>query len=249
MGSEQSVSLWKKPSLYASIHEDWPWLWGIRDPECLDWKKGLSEDEIQANSLRQRDLPVSISENVYLGSAMSVESIIPQLQNVFGITSVLNMAGHTIRDETIKEYENHGINFKRINAEDEEDYDLLGNHWDEAYEFIKSSTEDRKGKCVVHCVAGINRSGLIVSAYHMLSTKAAVCDTVKHVRTRRGNIALSNEGFQQQLVALARINNLLGAEPGTEGSIIELKPPPVDDNWPSSQKKKKRENPLDRLAF
>lgn len=248
MGSDQSSLSIGKNSQYESIHEDWPWVWGIRDPKYLDWKKNLSNDEIQAQALRQQNLPVSVTENVYWGSAMSVESKISQLQTL-GITSVLNMAGHALKAETAKEYEKYGIKFKRIDAEDENDYDLLGNHWDEAYEFIKSSTEDGKGKCVVHCVAGINRSGLIVAAYHMLLTKSTVFETVKHIRAQRGNLALSNEGFQQQLVAIARLNDLLGAKPGTEGSIIHEKSPPADNDWPSNQKKIKRENPLDRLAF
>lgn len=220
----------KKNLTYESVHEDWPWVWGIRDPEYLDWKLGLSDDEVQAQALRQLDLPVPITDNVYLGNAASVECI--SRLKACGITAVLNMAGpFAMRQETIKAYDNHGIQYKRIDAEDDENYNLLQNDWDEAFQFIRSSTENGKGKCVVHCRAGINRSVLVVSAYYMMTTQKTVLETVKHVRGQRGNVALWNEGFQQQLVAMARMNNLLGAAPGTDGSIIKQLPPPAEWLW------------------
>ena len=66
---------------------------------------------------------------------------------------------------------------------------------------------------MVHCQAGINRSGVIVAAIHMLEEQKNVLDVVRHIRRRRGNCFLWNESFQKQLVALAKRNNLLGAKP------------------------------------
>ena len=68
MGTKQSRVI-EKPSPYQSMEQDWPWVWAIRDPEFLDWKQGLSNKEIEAEALRQRELPVKITENVYLGNA------------------------------------------------------------------------------------------------------------------------------------------------------------------------------------
>jgi protein-tyrosine phosphatase len=109
-----------------------------------------------------------------------------------GITAVLNIAGPVaLKRKTI----NTGIQYKRITAIDEPDYPLFQNHWQDALDFIKSSTENGKGKYVVHCVARMNRSGLIVTAYYMLNTQTPVLETVKHLRKQRGNMALCNEGF------------------------------------------------------
>jgi len=158
------------------------------------------------------------------------------------------MAGpFALSRNTIKAYGRHGIEYKRINAQDVKNYNLLQNDWKEAFEFIKTSTENRKGKCVVHCVAGINRSALVVAAYYMLCTQTPVIETVQHIRKQRGNIALCNEGFQQQLVAMARVHHLLGDAPGTAGSIIKQIPPPPEDDWITAAITKKRDNPLDRL--
>lgn len=108
-------------------------------------------------------------------------------------------------------------------------YNLLQNDWGEAYEFIQSSTKDGRGKCVVHCVAGINRSGLIVSAYYMLTKRVPVLETVNHVRLQRGNVALCNEGFQQQLVAMAR--NQLQMDQLSNKHHLQLKVAGFSEEW------------------
>ena len=96
-----------------------------------------------------------ITEHVYLGNANSVESI--SKLEARGITAVLNMAGpYALHRKTIKAYKKHGIEYKRINTEDKINYNLLENDWKEARDFIKSSTVDEKGKCGVHCMAGMN---------------------------------------------------------------------------------------------
>merc|ERR1712224_508304 len=106
------------------------------------------------------------------------------------------------------------------------------------------------GKCVVHCQAGLNRSVLIVAAYYMMETRTPVLETVRHVRKQRGNLALCNEGFQQQLVAMARKRDLLGPPPGTEGSALQEQVPQCPENeWMfAATTAKRKENPLDRLS-
>ena len=246
MGAKQSTEK-KSSSSYDSIHEDWPWVWGIRDASHLDWKIGLNDDEIQEQALNQRELPVRITDNLFLGNAHSVESV-EKLEKL-GITAVLNMAGPlALRRKTITAYKKSDIRYRGINAEDELDYPLLENHWEEALDFINSTTKDGKGKIVVNCAAGMNRSGIIVSAYYMITTQTPVLETVRHVRKQRGNVALCNEGFQQQLVALARKSNLLGIQPGTKDSLIQKVPPPAENDWIFTEAAKPAENPLDRLS-
>ena len=199
-------------------------MWGIRDPECLDWKIGLSDEDVRNQALNQRNLPVSISDQLYLGNAPSVESV-AKLKEC-GITAVLNMAGPlALHRKTIREYKANSIKYKQINAKDEYEYPLLKRHWKDASDFIRVTTAGGKGKVVVHCMAGMNRSALIVTAYHMISTQTPVLEAVRHVRKQRGNVALMNEGFQEQLVAMARDHKLLGAAPGTPESIIMQTPP------------------------
>eukprot|EP00526_Cylindrotheca_closterium_P015654 CAMPEP_0113638192 /NCGR_PEP_ID=MMETSP0017_2-20120614/19998_1 /TAXON_ID=2856 /ORGANISM="Cylindrotheca closterium" /LENGTH=270 /DNA_ID=CAMNT_0000549269 /DNA_START=858 /DNA_END=1670 /DNA_ORIENTATION=+ /assembly_acc=CAM_ASM_000147 len=241
MGATKSKEETTPPS-FEFVQEDWPWVWAIWEPEILDWKIGLSDEEIQETALRQAQLPVPITENLFLGNAFSVEST--DKLKARGITAVLNMAGPmALKRKTIQAYKKHGIQYKRIDGEDEYDYPLLQNHWQEASDFIKSTTENGKGKCVVHCVAGLNRSGLIAAAYYMIATQTSVLEAAQHVRKQRGNHALCNQGFQAQLVALARKHDLLGPEPGTEESIVKQTPPTAKGHYVFPTP---RENPLDK---
>jgi len=243
-------------SFEINPEEDWPWVWAIRDASYLDWKLGFaSSEDIQIRALQQQKLPVKILDNLYLGNANSVEDL--KKLKMLGITAVLNMAGPmALHSKTIKKYKQCNISYKRIDAEDEPDYPLLQKHWKEAYNFIKEETTSTtnnmsgsgEGKCVVHCIAGMNRSVLIVAAYYMLKMNNNVLDTIKHIRLQRGNVASQNEGFQEQLVAMARYHNLLGPKPGTIESFIKALPPPLQSNYLDERKKEKKENPLDRLT-
>ena len=232
--------------------EDWPWIWALADGSVLDWKRGLSHKEISSQALRQQHLPVEILPGkLYLGNARNVRDV--EGLKELGITAVLNMAGPEalVRQEDQETLKQSGIVYKEIYAEDEPSYPLIDKHWQEAYDFVVAHAAenpcDIPQKCVVNCVAGMNRSALVVCAYYMLATRTPVLQTVKHIRHKRGNIALCNEGFQQQLVALARQHNLLGIQPGTAGSIVAEIPPPLEGFLPLEETTKKA-NPLDRLT-
>lgn len=217
----------KNQTVYEATQEDWPWLWAIE--ECVDWKKGLTAEEIRETTLSQAQLPVPITDNLYLGDMQCIDSV--EKLKAKGITAVLNMAGPIVHPSTIQAFKDNGIEYKQIDGDDEYDYPLLQNHWQEAFDFIQSTTQNGQGKCVVHCLAGMNRSGLIATAYFMMSTQTNVLESVQHVRRQRGNVALSNEGFQAQLVALSRKHDLLGPAPGTEGSIVKQQAPPSSKHF------------------
>ena len=233
MGSQLSKLQQRQPKTsYESQLEDWPWVWAIRDPSNLDWKLEFarrSPEALRDHFISQEDLPVRITDQLYLGNAPSVQDT-HKLQTL-GITAVLNMAGAwALRKSAVQTFQNRGISYKRIDADDELDYPLLEKHWLEAKQFIEESIKHPSGKCVVHCAAGMNRSGLIVAAYYMTTTQTSVLETIKYIRKQRGNVALQNEGFQDQIVAMARQENLLGPQPGSANSIIRQQaPPPSSD--------------------
>ena len=79
---------------------------------------------------------------------------------------------------------------------------------------------------MVHCVAGINRSGLVACAAHMVMEKVNVVPAVIAVRDQRGPL-LWNHAFQEQLVQLAATEGLLGSKPDgfTDDEPLSLGPP------------------------
>jgi len=200
---------------------DWPWVWAIQDPEVLDWRCKVPAEDQRTVTALQANLPVSILPHLYLGDAKSARNM--QRIRECGITHILNAAGPPARGKS-EEYAADGIETLEFDAEDEEGYPMLEKHLESALAFI-ASAKNSGGKCLVHCVAGISRSGVLVAAVAMLSERMTVLETVAHCRRQRGNAYLWNHSFQWQLVALARSEGLLGPEPGERDSVVAQKPP------------------------
>ena len=136
----------------------------------------------------------------------------------------MNVAGKDVLGPT-EAYAKSGIRVKNIEAKDEEGYNMLEKHLDKSRSFIADARASG-GKCCVHCVAGINRSGVIVAAEKMLADRMNVLEVVAHIRRQRGNMCLLNESFQAELVSLARIEGLLGPRGGEPGSRLPASGPP-----------------------
>jgi hypothetical protein len=141
---------------------------------------------------------------------------------------VLDLAGHT-KEDHIWEYGELDVTYHRIEADDDEGYPMLDLHLDACQNFI-SKAKDGNGRCLVHCEAGLNRSGVIVAASAMLENQDNVLETVNTLCMQRGDFTLLNESFQEQLVTLARIHRLLGPPPGTAESLVKEMPPPEPDH-------------------
>jgi hypothetical protein len=153
-----------------------------------------------------------IPQSLFLSDAVGVTDI-STLQSL-GITHVLNVGGGMaafLGPEAYSETTPKPIQYKILeNTEDFPSYPMLQNHWEEAMEFMDDAVNNG-GCCVVHCYAGQNRSALMVCAYYMVRTRTPLLETVKHCYHQRGTRApfLTNPGFREQLVALARYENLL----------------------------------------
>mmetsp|Transcript_6676 Transcript_6676/g.9578 ORF Transcript_6676/g.9578 Transcript_6676/m.9578 type:complete len:234 (+) Transcript_6676:28-729(+) len=162
---------------------------------------------------------------------------IPTL-NSLGITHVLSLNGAPAYklDWLKKEYQHAGIVNHRIHAEDEEGYDLIGRHWEDCLNFFMSVVQPHQdpntnNKVLVHCVAGINRSGLVAcAAYMTFEHDVNVLDAVRYCAEKRGHCFLWNKSFQKQLCCLAAQKDLLGDAPAgfsdeQVGTVATFSPP------------------------
>jgi hypothetical protein len=196
-----------------------PWAW-IR---ALDHLVETHEDSLPAA------LPVEILPWLYLGDQWSVSNVY-RLKEL-GISHVLSVNGMPreqlkwIREEI---FQPAGIIHKHVQGEDEEFYDMIGEHWEECKEFL-ATVRNNGGRVVVHCAAGINRSGLIACAAHMVLERKPVLSVVQSVISKRGYL-LWNKSFRKQLCILAANEGLLGEKPVgfDDAKIVEesLPPPP-----------------------
>ncbi len=166
--------------------------------------------------VKPRDLPVEILPHLLLGDKRSCSLI-----EAFGITHVLNVAGKAARTP---ESSKLGERYKELNGHDEEGYDMLA-HQPEASAFIRAA-HAANGRCLIHCQAGINRSGALACAELMLHERLPVLEAVNRCKAARGTI-LTNHSFGEQLVRLAKQTDLLGPEPTLPpGATAPPKKPP-----------------------
>lgn len=80
-------------------------------------------------------------------------------------------------------------------------------HFDKAYDFIEDARK-RGGKVLVHCLMGINRSGLLSVAYVMKQKRIGPIAAASMVKKQRG-LVLTNNYFQDQLIHYANQNGML----------------------------------------
>ena len=188
-----------------------PYCLYLKDRRHLDWAAGLDDDERRDEVRRMHRLPVDVTPNLYLGDAGCAADL--ERLHELGITHVLNCAAGETRDMRAV-YGQHGMQSMAVAAKDNENCALLDGHADVEAFLSKARTS---GRVLVHCVQGLNRSGLVVAAA-LVRDGENVIDAVRTLRARRGNDALSNTNFQRRLVRYAARLGRLGPVPDVEVS-------------------------------
>lgn len=98
------------------------------------------------------------------------------------------------------------IKYLGFEAEDDPGYNMI-QHFDRAYDFIEDARK-HGGRVLVHCLMGINRSGLIAVTYIMKQKHIGPITAALMAKKQRGLI-LTNDGFQSQLIHFANQKGLL----------------------------------------
>lgn len=157
-----------------------------------------------------RPQPAEITPWLLLSDAATAQDA--KTLKLCGVSHVLNMAGGECDSSAAAT--NANAAYKRIDAYDHPDYPLLPKHWREAWDFIRGALDedDKDNVVLVHCVAGVNRSGLVACAALMVGDRVPVVEAVTRCKVARGTV-LYNRAFQRQLVELAHDEGLLGPHP------------------------------------
>ena len=155
---------------------------------------------------RADEQPAAFTESIFVGSARHAEDL--STLRSLGVTAVLNLAPGAC-DDPEDLFEDNGIAYLELDAEDFVGYPLFEMHLEAATAFVEQhATSNSGGKVLIHCFAGVNRSAAIAVAIIMLSGRKPLYEVVQACFERRPFI-LSNASFRQQLVQLAAENDLL----------------------------------------
>mmetsp|Transcript_40820 Transcript_40820/g.98444 ORF Transcript_40820/g.98444 Transcript_40820/m.98444 type:complete len:287 (+) Transcript_40820:168-1028(+) len=212
----------------------WAWIKCIRD--MCDPIKNPSLH----SAMEGKELPVPLLPWLYLGDRQSARRLASGNNQDDDVQVTHILALHPVAPyeeaDMQERLKGSGICHLRINCDDTEGYDMIGKHWetcrafladvrDKYYEYLQSSKNTGGDdanvdsstpipRVLVHCVAGINRSGLIACAAHMVLERQPLLEVVRSCSKQRGSV-LWNRSFQRQLCELAQDEGLLG--PMAEG--------------------------------
>lgn len=164
--------------------------------------------------------PSLLLPHVYIGGQSHAESL--KILQKCGITHVLNCAGYKGPRPTpnASPYEGVGIDYLEFQAEDVEDYDIT-QHFAEAFKYL-DNVKRKHGNALVHCALGINRSAAVCLAYIMHCEGKTLFDATRIIKKKR-KVALTNKGFQVQLVKFAKSIGQLDDYAETEAMRIDRK--------------------------
>jgi len=175
-----------------------------------EWKEKIKEVvQLHVSHPIQWRRPITqLLPFLYVGSFDDASNV--ELLKELGVTHVLNCASRQCPEITAEFYLDSEyalpIQVHCFPAEDHRWYPLLEKHFEESYCFIeqvfKVYTGAGRGKVLVHCQGGFNRSVLICMAYITLHTGWPLLTAVEYVCNLRPGV-FYNEGFHKQLAQFA----------------------------------------------
>ena len=146
-------------------------------------------------------LPVEFLPNVYLGSYYDIYNFEHSVRvSILEDFSLLNMGTEKI-DANIEDK-------LEIHAKDDTGTDIM-QHFEKVKDFLDKQSDDEIK--FIHCVAGMNRSATLATAYYIYKTGRNLIEAIQYMVALRP-IILRNENFIKQLVVWAYDNGFAQIE-------------------------------------
>jgi len=139
--------------------------------------------------------PVEFLPNLYLGSYYDIYNFEHSVRvSILEDFSLLHLCSEKTDTNIVDKLE--------IPAKDDADTNIM-QHFDQVKEFLDKQSEDKIK--FIHCVAGMNRSETLATAYYIYKTKRPIIEAIQYMVALRP-IILRNENFIKQLVVWAYDN-------------------------------------------
>ncbi|XP_035664687.1 dual specificity protein phosphatase 19-like [Branchiostoma floridae] len=163
----------------------------------------------------------AVTPGLFISNRSSAED--PLLLEYHGITQIINMAVQET-DCPVR-----GVRYLHFPIEDFVTEDITG-YLEEVTKCIKDE-EDRGGRTLVHCLAGISRSATVCLAYLLKYRHMSLAGAYMFLKHSRPCV-LPNKGFHRQLELLERRERgRHGEEDDTNGSCSLVSSLPDLDDW------------------
>jgi len=205
----------------AVIQEPW-----AESAECLAWIEKTKAVLNRPEFVEERSLPCEFLPFLLLSSGEEVSD--PRWLAARGVTHVYSccfVGTSADAGEWAKNFTKAGIKWRAaLGALDDDDYPMLEAHFRDFEAFVCGaigilpgalscqaeavSDDIPSARVLVHCSAGVNRSGLLAVALYMKITRMPLLEALKHCCEARGPL-LWNESFRKQLVLFARDEDIL----------------------------------------
>ena len=113
-----------------------------------------------------------ITQNIVLGGRDEANN--KGILKKYGVTHVLNVC------KQLDNFYPDDFVYRKINCIDNDQYDIVGD-FESAREFLKH-VESVKGRCLVHCIAGVSRSVCMILMYMMTEHHICLNQIYKHIK-------------------------------------------------------------------
>ncbi len=140
--------------------------------------------------------PAVVMPHLLLGSAAHGENV--DMLKRLGVTRVINCAEGDVPTAHYSKLREAGIDVVGFSSSDSAAYPLMERHLDYVIDIVKASAAEG-GRCLIHCQAGVNRSGALAIAALVETSGVSLVEAAKRVKRARGRVC-TNQGFQRQLV-------------------------------------------------
>ena len=156
-----------------------------------------------------------LDDCLYLGGIEDARDITKLKEN--GITYIINTAESLYEDDEsqTKHLYDQTFRYMGFNAEDSEGYPIM-KHFEEVHAFIEEARKNN-AKCLLHCMRGVNRSGVLATAHIMVRNNIGPIFATQMVYKKRGML-LTNPSFVSQLLIYAKDNGYY--EPNKDHAIL-----------------------------
>ena len=147
-----------------------------------------------------------LDDCLYLGSIEDAKNITKLKEH--GVTYIINTAEspYEVDEAQRKCLYDETFRYMGFDAEDAMDYPIM-KHFEEVHAFIEEARKNNS-KCLLHCMRGVNRSGVLATAHVMVRNNIGPISATQIVYKKRGML-LTNSSFVSQLLIYAKDNGYL----------------------------------------